>query len=256
MLPISVFIIAKNEADRISHTLKSVVGIFDEVIVIDSGSQDNTVQICEEFGVKVVFNKWQGYGQQKVFSESLCKNKWLLNLDADEELSEKLQNEIKELFQNSQPKYDAYRLNIKLQSRFASKPSLFAPSNSPIRLYNKQVAGFKNNSVHDSVIFKGKQGSIRKLKGTVNHRSFRGYAHAVAKINNYTTMQAENMVAKNKKISNIRLIFEPPLTFCKAYFLRRYIFLGVDGIFESFLYAFSRTLKIAKTKELYKEKSK
>lgn len=99
-LPISVFIIAKNEEDRIFSVINAVKDFAEEILVIDSYSDDNTVKIAENAGAKVVQNKWNGYGPQKVFGENLCKNKWILNIDADEEVTKDLALEIKKLFLN------------------------------------------------------------------------------------------------------------------------------------------------------------
>ncbi|MEP2437055.1 MAG: glycosyltransferase, partial [Roseibium sp.] len=79
-LPISVFIIAKDEADRIGRTITSVRDWVDEVIVIDSGSSDGTVAVAEQLGARVLENAWPGYGPQKRFGEDQCRNDWLLNL--------------------------------------------------------------------------------------------------------------------------------------------------------------------------------
>lgn len=249
-LPLSIFIITKNEEDRLPFTLESIKGLANDVHVIDSGSSDNTVEVAKSFGVNVVFHEWQGYGKQKIFGESLCQCDWILNLDADEALSPNLYNEIHALFEGGkQPSCNAYHIAIKLQGRFAQKPGIFAPSNEPIRLYNKKVAGFKDSTVHDSVILKS-AGKVGALKHNVHHRSFRSYAHAVEKINAYTSMQAEDMVKRGKFPSRTRLVLEPFTTFLKAYFLRRYLFLGVDGVVESLIYAFSRTLRLAKVREM------
>ena len=104
-LPISCFIIAKNEADRISKTIESVIDIVDEVIVIDSGSTDGTQNLAKELGCKVFFNKWSGYGPQKRFGEDCTKNEWLLNLDADEYLSHEIKSEILQTFENNNDNY-------------------------------------------------------------------------------------------------------------------------------------------------------
>src|SRR5437764_957280 len=93
-LPISAFIIACNEADRIGRAIASVRGWVDEIIVIDSGSSDDTVKVAQSLGARVLTHAWPGYGLQKRFGEEQCKNRWLLNLDADEEVTPELAQEI------------------------------------------------------------------------------------------------------------------------------------------------------------------
>ncbi len=254
--PVSVFIIAKNEEDRIPHTLKSVVDWADEVVVVDSGSSDKTVEVATHLGAKVVYHEWQGYGPQKVFGESICRHNWLLNIDADEAVSDGLRDEMLAMFADSkEPESKAWRFDIRILSRFAIKPGRFSPSNDPVRFYHKDYAGFKDSSVHDSVIFKaGKEGEIGKFKHMVIHRCFRSFRHAVEKINFYSDMQAADMVARGRKPSTIRIVFEPLFAFLKAYTLRRYFLLGLDGFYESVLYAFARTLRFAKASELYRLK--
>ena len=90
MINISAFIITKNEASRVTRAINSVKDIAEEIIVVDSGSVDDTVSIAESLGAKVIFNEWPGYVKQKSFAESLCKNNWVLNIDADEELTQEL----------------------------------------------------------------------------------------------------------------------------------------------------------------------
>ncbi|MEJ1472056.1 MAG: glycosyltransferase family 2 protein [Candidatus Sedimenticola sp. (ex Thyasira tokunagai)] len=109
-LPISVFTIAKNEADRIHYTISSVNEWVDEVIVIDSGSTHNTVEVCKSYGATVLFNEWRGYGLKKSFGEAQCKNDWVLNLDADEEVTKELQNEIISIINKRPQKFTAYTL--------------------------------------------------------------------------------------------------------------------------------------------------
>lgn len=253
VLPISVFIIARDEADRIPYTLQSVQGWVDEIIVVDSGSEDETVSVSESAGAKVLFRHWDGYGPQKVYAESKCKNDWILNLDADEAVSPELKQELIELFSTPDaPEAAAYHIPIKLMSRFQRKPSKFAPSNNPIRLYQKTYAGFKDSAVHDSVVLKDDSQHVGYLKHCYYHRCFRSYTHAVEKINRYSTMQAHDIVERGKHYSTFRLIMEPYGAFFKAYFLRRYWLLGVDGFVESVIYAFARLLRLAKVRELRK----
>jgi glycosyltransferase involved in cell wall biosynthesis len=99
-LPISCFIIAKNEADRIARTIRSVRSWVDEVVVVDSESSDETVAVARQEGARVVTHPWLGFGGQKRFAEDQCRNDWLFNIDADEVVTGDLQIEIVKLFEN------------------------------------------------------------------------------------------------------------------------------------------------------------
>lgn len=253
-LPISVFIIAKNEADRIDKPILSTLNWVDEVIVIDSGSTDGTVEKSRSLGARVEYHEWQGYGPQKIYGESLCANHWILNLDADEEISPTLQTEIQSLFKHGEPPCVAYRLDIRILLRFGISPHPFAPSNEPIRLYNAKHAGFKDSTVHDSVVLHDNASqTIGQCKHKVIHRCFRSYEHMVSKINFYSTMQAKDRFAKGKNPSRLRILVEPLAAFVKSFILRRYCFYGIDGVIHSIVYAFGRTLRLAKTRELFQE---
>lgn len=253
-LPISVFIITKNEEDRVPLAIKSVLGWVDEVFVIDSGSTDKTMDVANNLGAITLYNEWKGYGPQKVFGESLCRNKWLLNIDADEEITPELRDEIIHEFESGEPRFKAYSVVIKDVSRFSNKAGRFTGSHTQTRLYHKDYSGFKDSTVHDSVVFKdGVNEPIHKFKNIVLHRSFRSYTHAVAKINYYSTMQAEDMFARGRNPSAIRIILEPFLGFLKGYFIKRHCFLGLEGFIEGILYAFARTLRLAKAREMWKQ---
>ena len=248
-LPISVFIIAKNEEDRIGLTIKSVVGWVDEVIVVDSGSTDGTVKLAENLGAKVVFNEWKGYGPQKVFAENLCKSNWVLNLDADEEVSPELRDEIIAKFKPDAENL-AYRLKIMALYPHQRKLPVIAAGTTQVRLYSKNSAGFKNSPVHDSVVLKDGVTEIL-LKKPVVHRSFRSHAHAIEKINFYTSMQAEDLFKKGRKPSLLKIILTGPFAFFKCYFLKNYIFYGAEGFVHAKIYAFSKVLRLVKAREKF-----
>ena len=251
-LPISVFIIARDEADRIPQAIKSVRDWVDEVIVVDSGSNDTTVQVSEELGARVVFRKWEGYGPQKVYAEGLCRQRWILNIDADEAISPELHEEITTLFKQGDPEFAGFHIPIRIVFRFDSKPRPFAPSNNPVRLYDKQRAGFKHELVHDSVALKDGEKS-GYLRSPMHHRCFRSYAHALDKINRYSSMQAEDMLAKGRCPSVLRVVIEPFIAFLKSYLLRRYVLFGLEGFIESVNYGYARFIRLAKTREIWKE---
>ena len=253
---LSVSIIASNEEDNIARCLDSLSGMADEIILVHNDCTDRTVSIAKEYGAKCFEEQWHGHRDQKNISLSKATHSWVFCIDADEAVSEGLQKEIIALFGNgSEPKQKAWRFDIKVLGRFASYPGKFSPSNDPIRFYHKDYAGFKNSTVHDSVVFKeGKEGEVGKFKHMVIHRCFRSFSHAVEKINFYSSMQAENMVARGRKPSALRVVIEPVFSFLKAYTLRRYFLLGLEGFYESVIYAFARTLRFAKATELYRLK--
>ncbi len=257
-LPISVFIITKNEEERLPFAIDSVKGWVDEIILVDSGSTDRTLEIAKEEGLKVFHNEWQGYGQQKIFAEGKCKNDWILNIDADEAISEKLKNNIQKIFENGKvPSEAGFEMKWKMIFIGQSKPPLISTGGQVLRLYNIKRAGFRKSTIHDSVVLKNESDKVSFLDGIILHRSFKSYKHWLDKINFYTTEQAEEWVAKSRKSPSIlRMIFEPFLTFLKSMFVRKYIFYGVDGFNASIIYAFSKTLRLAKVRELYKLKEK
>lgn len=246
-LPLSVFIIARNEADRIPVVIRAVRDWVDEVIVIDSGSTDETVAVSESLGARVVFNEWRGYGPQKVFGESLCRNAWLLNLDADEEVSSELGTEIRALFESGEPACVAYTLPILPLYPFQQFGHPWTAFHHPVRLYRRDKAGFKDERVHDSVAVR--EGPIGHLKGMVLHRSFRSLWHHIDKVNSYSSAQAEVMASRGRDPGLLALLLVPLLAFFKQYFLRREFVNGVDGIVVSHMYAFQRFIRLAKTRE-------
>ena len=107
-LAISCFIITKNEEDRIEKAILSVIDLVDEIIVIDSGSIDKTEKLSKNLGAKFIFNAWKGFGPQKRFGEDQCKNDWILNLDADEYLSEEIKKEIIDIFNKKNNEYNFF----------------------------------------------------------------------------------------------------------------------------------------------------
>ena len=250
-IPLSVFIIAKNEADRIPLVICAVRDWVDEVIVIDSGSTDATVAVSEALGARVLFNAWRGYGPQKVFAEQQCRNPWLLNLDADEEVSPELAQEICALFGSGvlakASACTAFTLPILPLYPFQTSGHPWTAFHHPVRLYRKDMAGFKDELVHDSVVVH--EGRIGHLKGMVKHRSFRSLAHHVDKVNSYSSAQAEVLAARGRDPGLLALLLTPILAFFKQYVLRREFVNGVDGIVVSYMYAFQRFIRLAKTRE-------
>jgi len=243
-LPLSVFIIAHNEADRIAATIDSVKAIAGEIVVIDSGSTDDTVAVAESHGARVIFNAWPGYGLQKRFGEDACTHHWLLNLDADEALTPELAAEIAALFAQGEPPLTGYVLQVRdmLPGEEVLLPQ--AHTNRCLRLYNRNKARFSESPVHDSVIVA--DGKTAELAAPVLHRSFRSLTHAIEKMNSYSSAQAENLQKKGLDFPLARLLSEFPVAFLKVYFIRGYALRGRRGFIYAVNYAFGRFMRIAK----------
>lgn len=260
--PISAFIIAKNEEKLIHKAILSVKNIADEIILLDSGSTDRTVKIAQSLGCKVFHNDWPGYVQQKIFGESLCKHKWILNIDADEELSPELQKEISYIFEAGlEEKYKGYRVDFVVMLPEDKKPRFLAPSNTFIRLYNKQYASFANiahkSTTHDCVyLVKGMKepGNIMILASPSYHRTVFSIHQLLHKLNFYTTEQAKDIVDDGRKIWKLRIALEFFWWFLKSYFQRRYFAFGFKGFIYAMIFAFSKFVRLAKAYELENEK--
>jgi len=249
-LGLSVFIIARDEADRIPTAIRAVRDWVDEVIVVDSGSTDETVPVARDLGAKVSFREWTGYGPQKVFAESLCRNQWLLNIDADEEVSPELAVEIREVLSGGAPSHAAYRLPILPLYPFQDKGHRWTAFHRPIRLYRRDCAGFSDHPVHDSVHMHS--GSVGEFRAPVLHRSFRSLSHHVEKMNRYSSAQAESLFEASREPSGLILLLTPIAAFFKQLVLRREFVNGLDGVIVSYMYAFQRFIRLAKARERFR----
>jgi glycosyltransferase involved in cell wall biosynthesis len=151
LLPLSIFIITRDEADRIGRTLDALAGLSDDIIVVDSGSVDGTRDIAAAKGARVVEHAFEGYGPQKRFAETVCRHPWLLNLDADEVLPADLAAEIRALFGSGELTADAYRIRIAEIFPGEGAPHRFAYALSPVRLYRRDKGTYSASPVHDRV---------------------------------------------------------------------------------------------------------
>lgn len=245
---ISVYIISKNEERRIGLAVRSVVSWADEVIVVDSGSTDNTVAIAEREGARVMFREWDGYGPQKHFAESQCRNKWVLNIDCDEEVTAELADEIQDAVNAAPADQAAFMIRITDLLPGELHPSWYAYSYRVLRLYNRDMGQMSMHQYQDRV--KLREGKTTALRGRIYHHSFISWQATVHKLNFYTTQVAESRVEAGRVPSTFRLWTEFPLTFLKTWILRRLIFRGTMGMAMSVTVAYLNLLRLLKTKEL------
>ncbi len=247
-LPMSVFVITKNEADRLERTLAAIQSLSDDIVVVDSGSTDGTQKLAERLGAKVFQNDWSGYGQQKRFAEEQCRHDWLLNIDADEVIPPDLAVEITALFAAGDPDIDACEIRIAEIFPGEGVPHPLAYALAPVRLYRRSIGRYSSSIVHDRVDL-AKGARIRRLKGTIHHFSIRSIGDQIAKLNTYTDQQVVDLEKNGKSVPTWRLFVEFPAAFLKAYILRRHALRGAYGFMTAMNFAFYRWLRVAKDVE-------
>jgi glycosyltransferase involved in cell wall biosynthesis len=239
-LPISVFIITKNEEEHIEKTLKSV-SLFDEVILVDSGSTDSTLDIAKRYRAKIYTHSWQGYAKQKQYAMSLCSNEWVLNLDGDEEVNPSLVSAFKEIIE--QDKADSVR--FWRNDIFINKPlSTWSKKPNNHRLYKRSKSFFDDSRLaHESATVNGKEIFINE---TFDHFGYGSIETLTTKNNIYSSLKANEKFAKGKRYSNVKLITVFPLVFIKEYFFQRKIFSGKRGFILAIMGAYYAFIKEAK----------
>ncbi|MFN3868606.1 MAG: glycosyltransferase family 2 protein [Hyphomicrobiaceae bacterium] len=241
-LAVSCFIIAKNEADRLPRAIASVRDLVDEIVVIDSGSTDQTVAIAEALGARVLFNPWSGFGQQKRFGEQQCRNAWLLNIDADEEVSDRLAGEIRRAFAAGEPAAAAFGMWASIVYPGDTKPRPLARDHFVYRLYDKRRVRFADSALFDSVQLEGHRG--HRFKGALLHHTVRSMDDLIAKSNARAAYNAGNAKRKSRLALAVRLVTEFPLQFLRYYFARAHVLGGMKGFQYATIIAFFRFVRI------------
>jgi len=237
---LSCCIITKNEALRIGDCIRAVKDLADDIVVVDSGSTDETIAIAESLGARVIHHDWPGYGPQKRYAEDCARHDWILNVDADEMVTPELAREIKALLAAG-PELHAYKFHIRNVYPNQTRPRLWADFHNYVRLYDRRFVRFRESTVHDTVDTKDER--VGQLKGSVTHFSARSYAHIRHKLDSYHAAQAK-VLRKPAWVIWSRVPFEYPLTFIRYYLFRRHFTGGWDGIYSSHLAAETRTTRL------------
>ena len=174
--PISCFIITRNEADRIEQCLESVTGWADEVLIVDSGSTDGTLEIARRYTDRIYETDWPGFGPQRNRALAWCKHDWVLSLDADEVVTEALKEEIDSVL--SEPDLEANFLKFPWHTYLFGEPLKHGRYATPQgKLFEKTGAQFKDRSVHETLLLPSYR--VRTLKSPLIHHSWRDYEHVI-----------------------------------------------------------------------------
>ena len=238
---VSVVVIAKNEAHNLPRLL-STVSWADEILVADTGSNDDTAKIASEAGAKVINLEWEGFGLTKQRAVAAAANDWILSLDADECLSPELQKKIIKLKQVFQEEA-AYR--IKRVSWYLNKKIRFCgwQSDMPIRLFNRKKANFNDKVVHEGV---KTSGEIRTISATIFHYTYPHLADHLNKINLYSGLNVKEKYKPGKKYSILGAVFQGFWKFIVMYFIKFGFLDGKIGFLLSFNSAYGQYLKYIK----------
>ena len=238
----SAYIICQDEEANIARVLESVKD-FAEVVLVDSGSTDKTLEIAATFAnCKIHSHPWPGYAKQKQYAKSLCTHTWVLSLDADQVLSDALKQEIIALIEHD-------RGYAALEGPIVGNDYLLKPShpwtrfNTTIKFFKKDLGDYQNVSVHESIKV---QGRVKKTYAPIYHHGNEKIDEAIDKVNRYSTLVVVDKLKKGKKPNLLKLLFVFQYAFFKSYVLKRNFLNGKGGLIGSTCQAFYAFLKEAK----------
>ena len=240
MPPVSVIVITKNAAARIERALRSTAWA-DERIVVDCGSDDETVARARPLATRVEMHPWVGYGAQKNHAASLARHDWVLSLDADEAVTDVLHREIA----NLQPGRDQAAFRMPRVTWYLGRwirSTDWYPDRA-VRLYDRRRARWDDRPVHEGLVV---DGAIGDLAGELEHRPYADVREHLARMNHYTSLSADQMFAQGRRARAWHLVLHPPAAFLRNYVARGGVRDGVPGLIVSLTGAVYVLLKYAK----------
>lgn len=246
---ISGLVITFNEEKNIGECIDALFQVCDEVIVVDSNSNDDTVKIATEKGAKVVVQSFLGDGPQRIHGVPFCKNDWILNLDADEFLDT---DSIKFIEKGSflTDPYDAYSFRVKnfLQDKVIDFAGWYP--DYKIRFFNKKTASPSEDKVHQKIIAT----NLKKLKTHILHYGSHSFFQIIAKKNQYAQWNAEQLYDAGKRVNCFKPVLNGLVSFIRCYFFKKGIINGIDGLTISLTQGYFSYIKYANLYQIQKER--
>ncbi len=250
-LPLSAVLITLNAARQLPECLASLA-FCDEIVLVDAGSSDDTLAIAAEFGARVIHQDWLGFGPQKQFAVNQASHDWVLCLDADERVSPRLRSSIEHALVTSPlPAFAAFRFARcnRFMGRYLRHGEGY-PDWS-LRLFNRQYAQWSNDAVHEKVVCPTPVGQLR---GDLLHDSAETLGIYLSKQDRYTSLAAEEALARGKHASLIHLILSPLVRFVKFYFVRLGFLDGWPGLVHILIGCRNSYMKYAKMRAILAER--
>jgi glycosyltransferase involved in cell wall biosynthesis len=220
---LSVIVIVKNEALHIGRCLESVAWA-DEIVVLDSGSTDETVEICRRFTSQVYETDWPGFGVQKQRALEKAQGDWVLSIDADEVVTPELKSEIEQALQSER----CSGFEIPRLSRYCGKPMHHGGwwPDYVLRLFRREKGRFTDSAVHERVLVQGETG---RLKNPLLHEAFVNADEVLHKINSYSSLGARVLEQKGVRSSLSKAVLKASWTFIRTYFIKASLLDGRHG---------------------------
>ena len=241
---ISVVVITLNEEDRVRRCLESVAWA-DEIVVVDAESHDKTVQVAREFTDRVISRPWAGFAAQKNFALALGTGDWILSLDADEEVSPELRQEL--VSTSAGPGacdgYAVRRQNIFLD-QWIRHGGLYP--DWQMRLFRRGRGHFAERAVHESVRV---EGTVGRLRGHLVHRSYKSVNDFIERANRYSSLAAEELSRAGHRVRTPELVLRPLGRFVSMYLIQGGVLDGRRGLLLASLYAYYVFMRSAKVWE-------
>lgn len=243
--PLSVVMIALDEERRIAACLESL-SFADEIVVVDSGSKDRTVEIARRFTDRVVTLPWRGFGPTKQAAVALASHDLVLNVDCDERVTPALAEEIAAL-QAAPALAAAYAIP---RRTFLGEAEIrwcgWSPDHT-VRLFDRTRARFSDALVHETV---EAQGGVERCRSPLLHYSFAGFADLLTKLNRYSDLSARQLFERGRRAGFLDVTLRPVVSFLRTYVLRLGVLDGFEGLEIAVADAVTTFAKYAKLREL------
>jgi glycosyltransferase involved in cell wall biosynthesis len=243
-MPLSVAIITRNAAAQLERCLASVA-FAEEIVVVDSGSTDGTVELAARLGARVVRKEWLGFGAQKQFAVDAARHDWVLCVDADECLSPELREAIAAELKAPRGFVYAISRRNRFLGRWLKHGEGYPDWN--VRLFHRGHARWGGESVHEKIVTRS---TVLRLRGDLLHDSAETLEKYLDKQNRYTSLQAESLRAAGRRANALRLVLSPLLRFIKFYLWRLGFLDGVPGLVHVTIGCMNSFNKYAKLKAL------